>query len=181
MMAIGHAGITQAAPSWQNPCQWLVLMITASGHNPSHSNHHRISSTCTSQDDMTDAQHAGLHAVSADLWAPLMHSSARALATVSLAPRMEPDVSRHRMMGPSSAAGRISMRPVTLAGSLSSQPAAAGAQLSAPMLWLLITQQATSSQLCRAHHHDDACMVCSQKSSHAQYSACGVMTRISPR
>ncbi len=39
-----------------------------------------------------------------------MHSKASALATTSRAPRIDPLVSRHKMMGPISAAGRISYR-----------------------------------------------------------------------
>ena len=51
-----------------------------------------------------------------------MHSSARALATVSRAPRMDPDVSTHSRMGPRSAVGRISRRSGTICVSNSLQP-----------------------------------------------------------
>jgi len=37
-----------------------------------------------------------------------MHSSVSALATSSLGPRIDPDVSTHNRMGPLSAVGRIS-------------------------------------------------------------------------
>eukprot|EP00982_Pelagococcus_subviridis_P017606 31551-Pelagococcus_subviridis.AAC.6 len=46
-----------------------------------------------------------------------MHSSTIAFATVSRAPIMLPEVSRQRMIGPHSAAGRISVPSVVTAGS----------------------------------------------------------------
>ena len=51
-----------------------------------------------------------------------MHSSASAFATTSLAPRIEPEVSTHRRMGPRSAVGRISRRSGTICVLNSLQP-----------------------------------------------------------
>ena len=51
-----------------------------------------------------------------------MHSSASAFATTSLGPRMDPEVSTHRRIGPRSAVGRISRRSGTICVLNSLQP-----------------------------------------------------------